>query len=140
MFKSSALVELQKQIDALKLEGEESAKKLQASAEELTGVKARFDAEVLKVEALTKDKTALTEQLATANKKLEGSILKADFDKKVEDAVIERCAAAGITPIKRDPQAADPTGETFAEKMKAAQAIQNPTEKAKAIDAILNGK
>lgn len=68
----------------------------QAEADKVTGLNAR-------VTELQGQVSSLTTRAETAEKDLAQA--KTDFDTKVEAEVTNRLAAAGVDPIKRDPQA-----------------------------------
>ncbi len=141
MFTSTKLAELQAEITRLTAE----SSGFKAERDNLTAQLAEAMVKAGKVEGLETQITALTAEKTDLTGKLEAATgkvtdLEAKFDSKVEALVVERCAAAGVTPIARDPNQTEGSGETFDEKLKAARAIQDPTAKAKAIEQLWNSQ
>jgi seryl-tRNA synthetase len=141
MFNSTKISELQAEITRLTHEGngfKTERDDLKTQLAEAMTKAGKVEGLESQITALTTEKTELTTKLTTATGEI--TKLKADFDARVETAVVERCAAAGVVPIARDPESAEGGAESFDEKLKAAKAIENPTQRAKAIQVLFDAQ
>lgn len=113
MLNSAKIAELQGKIASLETAlsaAEGKATTLEAQLNQAKTDLATAQAEAEKVTGLNAEITQLKADLTAANERATQAVAdltaaKADFDTKVEAEVTNRLAAAGVDPIKRDPQA-----------------------------------
>jgi septal ring factor EnvC (AmiA/AmiB activator) len=116
MFQAKEISDLKERISALETELANAKGESATVTAELDSLKTKLgimEAEATQAGLDLANRAERVTELEALLSSRDGEItaLKTDFEQKIEDEVVSRCAAAGIAPIARDPEAGTKEGD-----------------------------